>query len=69
MTETLVYEACMGELVLSEPATVVIAGKPRHGIVWCYPGIEAHYAHADRVEASKEERTTLDGFEGLEAGT
>jgi hypothetical protein len=43
-------------MTFAEPQTVVIAGRPRQGIVWCYPGIEGVYEWADRVHDETERR-------------
>jgi hypothetical protein len=62
MTETPVYDRSMGE-VFYEGEAVVIAGRLRYGIQWATPEVEAAWRWHDQVEATKEERTILAGFE------
>ena len=47
------YDTSQGVVEFESPSTVVIAGKPRHGIVYCDPKVEESYIAYDRVEESK----------------
>lgn len=57
MSELPVYDPSEGERDFIPAQTVVIAGKPRERIAWCYPGIVEHYRHWDRVEGGRRYRS------------
>lgn len=57
----MIYTADMGRIVFPSPRTVIIAGRPREWIRCVSPEMIEHYAHADRVEASKSRGTPPEG--------
>jgi len=57
-----VYDRSMGYVEYEPAQTVIIAGRPRHQIIYCNAAVEQAYIHEDRINDSlrkkREERAT-----------